>query len=218
MAIVQKYVTGGSGFRRLTALLVAALVFLSSSANAAQVFLYGVVVSSNVPGSAFIGQVWTLDATYTPATSAATALLTAATFKLGGETWNVLTANNPLSVPATISGLTMIPTTQLQISANFDPASVPSGRGTGRSSFSLSINGTPFDNSGFATQNNVEAILATAPLPQQGNYAIVESSFATESLTLQRTVPEPSSWAVIAGFVGFGVRRVMKRRAGRRQA
>ncbi|MFM7164587.1 MAG: hypothetical protein ACKO3T_05030 [Planctomycetaceae bacterium] len=209
---------GKASISRLIAIAFATILCTAQSVNAAQVFLYGVVVSSNVAGSSFIGKLWTLDAVYTPAPGAATALLTAATFKLGNETWNVLTANNLLSVPPVVSGLTMVTPTQLQISANFDPASVPGNRGTGRSSFSLSINGTPADNSGFASQANIEAILSSSALPQQGSYAIIESSFATENLTLQRTVPEPSSWAIMVGVVGMGVRQALKRRAAKRQA
>ncbi|MFM7925917.1 MAG: hypothetical protein ACKPJJ_37330, partial [Planctomycetaceae bacterium] len=64
---------------------------------------------------------------------------------------------------------------------------------------------------------NIDAILSSSALPQQGSYAIIESSFATENLTLQRTVPEPSSWAIMVGVVGMGVRQALKRRAAKRQ-
>jgi len=218
MAFAQMCSAGVRGFVRPGMILFTAFMLFANSATAAQIYLYGFVASSNVPGSAFIGQLWTLDATYTPATSAATALLTSATFRLGNETWNALVPNNLLTVPPVVSGLTMVTPSQLQITANFDPASVPGNRGTGRSSFSLSINGTPFDNTGFASQDNIDAIIAGSALPQQGSYAIIESTFATENLTLQRTVPEPSSWAVIAGVVGIGFRRLMKRRAANRHA
>lgn len=218
MALAQVCSSGVRGFLRRGMIVVSALLLFANTATAAQIFLYGFVASSNVPGSSFIGQLWTLNATYTPAPTAVTALLGSATFKLGNETWNALTTNNFVSVPPVISGLTMVNPNQLQISANFDPASVPGNRGTGRSSFSLSITGTPFDNTGFASEDNINAILAGSALPQQGSYAIIESSFATENLTLQRTVPEPSSWALLAGVVGIGCRRIMKRRAAVQQA
>ena len=218
MAFKQLCSSGVRGVLRPGMRLFTALMFITNTASAAQIYLYGVVASSNAPGSSFIGQLWTLNATYTPAASAATALLTSATFQLGGETWSTLTTNNFVSIPPVVSGLTMISPTQLQITANFDPASVPGNRGTGRSSFSLSINGTPFDNTGFASQANIDAIISGSALPQQGSYAIIESSFATENLTLQRTVPEPSSWAVIAGVIGIGVRRMVKRRTAKLNA
>ncbi|HCP11687.1 MAG TPA: hypothetical protein DIT89_05075 [Planctomycetaceae bacterium] len=193
-------------------LTTCAVLCSCAAASANQVFLYGVVKSSTVGGSSFIGQLWTFTGTYTPAPAAATASLTAATMTIGSETWNILVPDAPSATPPVISGLTMVTPSRLQITANFAPDSDPGNRGTGRSVFSLSVDGTPADNSGFASQANIDSILATSLLPQQGSYAIIESSFATESLTLQRTVPEPSTWALLVGVAGVGARRLLNRR------
>lgn len=193
-------------------LTTCAVLCSCAAASANQVFLYGVVTSSTVGSSSFIGQLWTFTGTYTPAPAAATASLTAATMKIGGETWNILVPDAPSATPPVISELRMVNPSRLQITANFAPDSDPGNRGTGRSVFSLSLDGTPADNSGFASQANIDSILATSLLPQQGSYVIIESSFATESLTLQRTVPEPSTWAMLIGVAGVGARRLLNRR------
>ena len=189
------------------------LVALSTAqCFAAQITLSGFVQSSNVPGSPLIGAPWLFVGTYTGAGTPAVAF-SAATFTVGGETWSLLAANNPGTVPPTFSGLTMLPTPgRLQVGATFRPASVPGGLGSLGSVFSLSIDGVPVDSSGFATEANVNAIVNTAPFSQQGSFTLANVGPAFESLTLQRAVPEPSAFAMLAGVLAVSAGRIYRRR------
>lgn len=188
------------------------LVALSTAqCFAAQITLSGFVQSSNVPGSPLIGAPWLLVGTYTGAGTPAVAF-SSATFTVGGETWSLLAANNPGTVPPTFSGLTMVTTTRLQVGATFQPASVPGGLGSLGSVFSLSIDGVPVDSTGNATEPNIDAIVNSSPFNQQGSFTLVNVGPAFESLTLQRAVPEPSAFAMLAGVLAVSAGRIYRRR------
>ena len=193
--MLHRFFGNRSSFMVTVTLVTAVLLTGAGRATAAQLSISGGAVSSSVSPSSFVGLGWILDVVYTESTTTAIASMSSATLRVGNEFWSALAADTATNK----SQFLFVSPGQLQISAYFAPSSTPGSRGSLATAFSLSLNGTPFDNTGFATENNLLAILNSAPLSQQGSITIVDIGPSVESVTIQRAAPEPATWAMFAG-------------------
>ena len=202
-------------FVRNSAFIAVLTVLFCNPLPAAQVFLYGIVKDSTVNTSIWKNQSWSLIGDYTPNASGKSAAFSSVTLRIGSVTWSNMQTYNP-TYPQTFSGMTHDPNGRLVIASAFNPPSNPSGYGTSNVNFALTIDGTGFDNTTNLTEDNVLAILRTAPMGQQGSISITDSitgvGSVTESLTTIRTVPEPTTWAVLAGVATCSAHRLLRRR------
>jgi len=183
-------------------MLLAMLAVGQASANAAQLFFNGSVITP----LADAGTSWGLVLTYTAGTSFAT--IDTATLVIGSETWGTLLGSSNL---ITLDNSR----TQMLIVANFGP-STPGNLGTTFSALSFAVTGFNAASSQNASEANIETIFKNQKTAS-GTFFTVPSApvFSGSALTLAgdlNSAPEPASLGLLLGLGAIVGGRYYRRR------
>ncbi|MFM7168353.1 MAG: PEP-CTERM sorting domain-containing protein [Planctomycetaceae bacterium] len=183
-------------------MLLAMLAVGQASANAAQLFFNGSVITP----LADAGTRWGLVLTYTAGTSFAT--IDTATLVIGSQTWGTLLgSSNQISLDVT--------KTQMLIVASFGP-STPGNLGTTFSALSFAVTGFNAASSQNASEANIETIFKNQKTAS-GTFFTVPSApvFSGSALTLAgdlNSAPEPASLGLLLGLGAIVGGRYYRRR------
>lgn len=183
-------------------MLLAMLAVGQASANAAQLFFNGSVITP----LADAGTRWGLVLTYTAGTSFAT--IDTATLVIGSQTWGTLLgSSNQISLDVT--------KTQMLIVASFGP-STPGNLGTSFSALSFAVTGFNAASSQNASEANIETIFKNQKTAS-GTFFTVPSApvFSGSALTLAgdlNSAPEPASLGLLLGLGAIVGGRYYRRR------
>jgi hypothetical protein len=183
-------------------MLLAMLAVGQASANAAQLFFNGSVITP----LADAGTRWGLVLTYTAGTSFAT--IDTATLVIGSQTWGTLLgSSNQITLDTS--------RTQMLIVASFGP-STPGNLGTSFSALSFAVTGFNAASSQNASEANIETIFKNQKTAS-GTFFTVPSApvFSGSALTLAgdlNSAPEPASLGLLLGLGAIVGGRYYRRR------
>ena len=183
-------------------MLLAMLAVGQASANAAQLFFNGSVITP----LADAGTRWGLVLTYTAGTSFAN--IDTATLVIGSQTWGTLLgSSNQITLDTS--------RTQMLIVASFGP-STPGNLGTSFSALSFAVTGFNAASSQNASEANIETIFKNQKTAS-GTFFTVPSApvFSGSALTLAgdlNSAPEPASLGLLLGLGAIVGGRYYRRR------